>query len=81
MLEEARIIEIAKEAGVDLGMYPPLKMVDAGDGVHLKFVRPNELTIYGERILSFARMIELDVLRSNAALSGWPGKDKTETEK
>ena len=59
MISEDRIIKIAEEAGLDT--HPPLKLVEMGNGT-MKFVKPKELTIYGEKILEFARLIERETL-------------------
>jgi hypothetical protein len=59
-VDDARIVELAREAGLSLGMYPFPILSDKGNG-KMGFVQPTELTWYGQKIVEFARLVEKEV--------------------
>jgi hypothetical protein len=69
-------LELVKAHGLDLGMYPPMQLRHYGDA--LKFERPEGLTIYGERLLAFAKAVRADerercaVIAENEPDGAWP---------
>jgi hypothetical protein len=51
------IFTVAHKCRLSIGIRPPSKLTDMGNGT-LKFMRQEGLTIFGENLLAFAKMIE-----------------------
>ena len=60
MLSDDEIFKIARDQGMGMGIHPPMRLVDQGNGF-LKFKEPEELTYYGSMLLAFTREIERQV--------------------
>jgi len=57
MLDEETIIKIAEKAGLEMGMLNRLRMTKLENG-YLGYRREPGLTIYGEKLVNFAQLIE-----------------------
>ena len=62
-----RLQALAKEYGLGLGMTPPPRLKDMGDGT-MRFIQPQELTPYGEKLIAFALAVEASQRALCAAL-------------
>ena len=61
-MEDKRIIELAREHDLDMGIYYPPTLKDLGDNT-MKFVSSTTLTSYGEKLIAFARACSLENLQ------------------
>ena len=55
-MDEAKILELAREAGLGLSLYGGMHFVDNGDGT-MTVHESKKLTMMGEKLLAFARLV------------------------
>jgi len=56
-MEIEKIVKLAKECGLEMCVYSQPKLTDMGNGT-LKFIQGTDLTMYGEKLIVFANLIE-----------------------